>query len=126
MSVAALAAAVAVPMSAQSLIALEQVHAMAERAVTPAAHAEVAKQYRLHAEALEAKAVAREKEAEGYRRSLGSTARKWPGMATGKLRSAQADAAEYRRAAAETRLLADRHIRLAVEAQAVNPAEAGN
>jgi hypothetical protein len=126
MTTAALATALVAPLNAQNRIALDQVRAMAERAETAAAHAEVATQYRLHAEALEAKAAAREKEAAGYVRSMGSTARKWPGMATGKVQSAKSDAAEYRRAAAETRALADRHIRLAVEAQGVNPVQAGN
>ena len=107
---------------------LDRVHAMARTANTAASHAAVAKQYRLHADALDAKAAEHEKDAREFTRASGAIVHKWPGMASGQLQTAKTNAMEARRAARETRALADHHIRLAVEAQAEsnNPAVAGN
>jgi hypothetical protein len=119
---AAMALAMTLPTAAQQLIALEQVHNMAATANTAAKHAEVAKQYRLHAEALEAKAVEHEKNVAAMSRNTSATVKKWPGMATRQLQTEKQKAVEARRAARQTMALADRHMRLAVEAQAnVNP-----
>lgn len=127
MTTAAMALALTVPAAAQSLIALEQVHSMAATANSAAKHAEVAKQYRLHAEALDTQATEHEKNVANLTRNTSATVKKWPGMATRQLQNEKAKALEARRAARQTMELADRHVRLAVEAQAtVNPAVNAN
>lgn len=127
MAAAVAAIALTVPASAQNqnLASIERVHAQAAEANTAAKHAEVARQYRLHAEALESQAKQYEKEAASLTRSAGAIVHKFPGMATGQLQKTKTKAVETRRAARETMALADRHIRLAVEAQAGAPV-AGN
>lgn len=103
---------------AQSLAALEQVHAQAMSARTTNEHAAVARQYRQHAESLAAKAAEHENNVKQLMRASGASVIKWPGMASGQLQKEKAKAVETRRAANEAKGLADKHIRLAVEAQA--------
>lgn len=110
--------ALAIPGSAQTLEAMDAVHTQAAKANTPASHAAVAKQYRLQAEAFAAKAAEHEKNAQQITRASGAIVRKFPGMASSQLQGEKAKAVEARRAQREAMQLADRHIRLAVEAQA--------
>ncbi len=113
------AAVMAVPGMAQTPGALEDAHAMAASANSGSAHAAVAKQYRLHAEAMDAKAAEHEKNVREYTRAAGASIHKNPGGAPRALQNEKAKAMEARRAARETMALADRHLRLAVESQAV-------
>jgi hypothetical protein len=108
--------------AAQS-VAAERLQAMAVAADTPAKHASVARQYRLQAERFEAEAVKHEKDVKDLTRVSGAIVHKWPAMATRQLQTAKDNAIAARRAARESMELADKHIRLAVEAQATG---AGN
>jgi hypothetical protein len=121
-------AALVITMSAhgQSAAAMEQTHAMAAKAKTASNHATVAKQYRLQAEAFSTRAAEHEKDVADYTRAAGASIHKWPGSASGLLQKAKANAVEARKAAREASALADRHIRLAVEAQATDQAVVGN
>lgn len=118
---AAATALLAIPGSAQTLEAMDAVHRQAAKANTASSHAAVAKQYRLQAEAFGAKAVEHEKNAEQLTRASGAILRKFPGMASNQLQGEKAKAVAARRAQREAMQLADRHIRLAVEAQAQPP-----
>src|SRR5262245_9313294 len=104
--------------SAQTPAAAEQLQEMARAADSAGEHAEVAKQYRLRAESLDAEATKHEDEAKKLARSAGAMIYKWPAMASGHQR-AKEKAVQTRRAAAESRKLADHHVRLSVEAQAI-------
>jgi hypothetical protein len=106
------------PVSAQSKATLEELKVAAAKANTPSQHAAVAKQYRLQSEAFEAQAVEFEKSAKRGVEIMGAQAHKWPGMIPQGVQNDKAKAVEARRAAKETKQLADQHIRLAVEAQA--------
>lgn len=119
--------ALTVPAMAQTLVAIESTHSKAAAADTAAKHAAVAKEYRLHAEALNAKAVEHEKNVQGYVRAMPQM-RKFPGMAPAAMQKEKSKAVEARRAANEAMALADRHVRLAVEAQATGggPVVAGD
>lgn len=108
----------AMPATAQTLAALESIHSTARNATTAAEHAAVAKQYRLHSEALDAQAAAHEKNVKDLTRAAGAMMHKWPAMAPAKLQKERTKAVETRRAARESASLAERHARLAVEAQA--------
>lgn len=112
-------ALLSVPAMAQSLMALSATHAKAASATTAAQHATVAKEYRLHAESLNAQAAAHEKSVKDLVRAMPQV-QKWPGLASGQLQTEKSKAVETRRAAREAMELADHHMRLAVEAQAQN------
>jgi hypothetical protein len=116
-------AGLSVPAFAQTLTALESTHSRAAEANTAAKHAAVAKEYRLHAEALKAKATEHEKNVQAYVRAMPQM-QKWPGMAPQAMQREKSKAVEARRAANEAMALADLHIRLAVEAQATAGATA--
>lgn len=118
-TLAAAAAVMSVPAAAAEPMPHDRLQALARSASTPAEHAEVAKQYRLHAEAQEAIAAQHEARVAQLTRSSGAIIHKWPGMASAQLQAARRDAVQARRAARESWELADRHLRLAVEAQAV-------
>lgn len=107
----------------QTTAKLEQTHALASSAKSATQHATVAKQYRQHAESFGAQAAEYEKNVRDLTRASGAAAIKWPGLASGQLQKEKAKALEARRAERETKELADRHLRLAVEAQA-EPADA--
>lgn len=128
MAAAVAAMALTVPAFAQNnaLPSLVRVHGQAADANSPAKHAEVARNYRLHAEALNAQAAGLEKEAVALTRAGGAPVVKWSGLGAGKLQDVKTNALETRRAARETMDLADYHLRLAVETQAGGPAVAGN
>src|SRR5262245_11261110 len=97
----------------------ERLQAMASEAKTEGDHAEVARQYRLRAEALDAEAAQHEQRAKDLDRSAGAMAYKWPALVSGRQRVKE-KAVQTRRFAAESRRLADHHIRMAVEARAVS------
>jgi hypothetical protein len=107
-----------VGLQAEPVLSAERLHSMAREARTANQHARVSKHYRLRAEALEAEAAKHEATAAEYTRSLGPMRHKWPAMAPRALHEAKRKAVEARQAARESRALAGRHLRLAVEAQA--------
>jgi len=95
-------------------VALEK---MSAAAVTASDHARVAKQYRLRAESLETKAKQHEQEARRLGSGHNPMAVKWPAMGRAAAERESRLAVQARRAAQECLARADRHIRLAVEAQ---------
>lgn len=117
-------ALVALTGSAQSAVAKQtpdstaQLAALAREARTPSDHATVAKGYRLQAESLEAKAAEHEARVERLSKHQPPVIHKWPAMGSGDLAKAKRQALDARRAARESRQLADHHLRLSVEAQA--------
>ena len=98
-----------------------QLMARSREARTVTEHADLARTFRLQAESFEAKAAEREATAARQARQAPSIVHKWPAMATGSLNQVKQQAVEARRAAQESRSLAERHLRLAVEAQAAGP-----
>lgn len=92
--------------------------ALAREARTASDHADVAKRYRLQAEALDKKAVEHEAKAEQLAKNAPGIAHKWPSMAPQTMKVAKQEAVEARRAARESRELASYHQSLAVEALA--------
>ena len=96
----------------------QRLAALAREARTGPQHAVLAREYRVQAETFERKAGEIEGRVERLQRSLPAIAHKWPAMAPRELTSAKEEAVSARRAARESRLLADRHLRLAVEAAA--------
>jgi len=95
-----------------------QLAQLARDARSPKQHADVARRYRVQAEALDVKAADQEKQAASMTRHQPGIAHKWPSMVPKALTQAKHDAMDTRRAARESRELADRHQRLAVEAMA--------
>lgn len=93
-----------------------KLEALALNARTPEQHAAVSRRFRLRAEALDAAAATHEANVRTLTRSAGAMVRKWPGMATGALRTERRKALEARRAAAECRRLSREHLQLSVEA----------
>jgi hypothetical protein len=104
--------------TAQDTPAMREVHLMAKNAATTEEHATVAKQYRLQAEALAAKAVEHEAEVKRLMRSGGPMVHKWPALAPKGIQREKDLALEARRASRESQRLADHHVRLSVEALA--------
>jgi hypothetical protein len=91
--------------------------AMASAAETPRQHAQVAKQYRLLAEAFETKATTHEAAARRLYNNRSPLSFKWP-AAPGSGWQRESDLAiQARRAAQESYASAARHIGLAVESQ---------
>jgi len=97
-----------------------QLMARSREARTVSEHADLARHFRLQAEAFDQKAAERETVAARQARQAPSIVHKWPSMATGSVNRVKQQAIEARRAAQESRGLAERHLRLAVEAQAVS------
>ncbi len=95
-----------------------QLAQLARDARTSKQHADVARRYRVEADALDAKAADQEKQAASMTRHQPGIAHKWPSMVPKALTQAKDDAMDARRAARQSRELADRHQRLAVEALA--------
>lgn len=92
---------------------------MAESAQAPVEHVTVAKQYRLRAEEFEAKARKHEAEAQKMEaRPRSALEHKWPAMSRQPWIKERQLAMEARRAAKESFEVADRHMRLSVEALA--------
>ncbi|MCC6367480.1 MAG: hypothetical protein IT165_28495 [Bryobacterales bacterium] len=114
-------AAVALALMASSVTAKPRIEAakletLAMEARTPEQHAAVSRQFRLRAEALEAEAAGHEANVKRLTKSAGAMVRKWPGMATKPLEAEREKAKEARLAARESRKLAEKHLRLSVEA----------
>jgi hypothetical protein len=108
--------AFAVPVRAQ---ADQQALMSASReASTAREHADLARRFRLQAEAFDATAAEREAAANRIARQAPGMLSKWPAMAPPALAHAKQQALDARRSAQESRTMADRHLRLAVEAQA--------
>ena len=103
----------------------ERLQAMANGASTPAEHAAVARYYRLRAEAFEQRASEHEASVRKMSAATAPMIHKHPGMAPRKLQEEKDRAVQARRAAQEAYRLADKHVTLAVEAQAGSPAVAG-
>lgn len=101
-------------------IAPTELQALEKTADTPAEHATIAKHYRLRAEALEAKAAEHERNVQRYSQAAGAIAQKWPAMAPRNIQKEKDLALEARRAARESRELAQHHIGRSVEALADN------
>ena len=98
---------------------------MAEAAQSPAEHVKVSKQYRDRAESFEAKAKQHEEQARKLEKQPRSPMdQKWPSMARQPWVKERQLAMEARRAANESREIADRHMRLGVEALAEGPQRA--
>lgn len=98
---------------------------MAEAAQSPSEHVRVSKQYRLRAESFEVKAKQHEDEARKLEKQPRSPIeQKWPAMARQPWVKERQLAMEARRAASESREIADRHMRLSVEALAEGPQRA--
>lgn len=96
-----------------------RLEALSKDAKTAAQHAAVARQYRLRAEALEAKAVQHEAGARKLKAlPRPGMAYKWPAMTARPWEKDEKLARESRQAAQEAYAVADRHLRLSVEAQA--------
>ena len=110
----------------QTTAKMERTHSLASSARTSVQHATVSKQYRQHAESFAAQAAEHEKNVRDLTRASGAAPIKWPGLASGQLQKEKEKALEARRAERETKELADRHLRLAVEAQAEPTDAAGN
>lgn len=89
--------------------------ALANEARTTEQHADVARRYRLQADALDKQAAEQEKRAAAMTAHAPGIAHKWPAMAPKATRQAKEQALETRRAARESRELAEQHQRLAVE-----------
>ena len=95
-----------------------QLAALAREARTAGEHADVARRYRLQADALDAKAAQHEARAETLAKNAPGIAHKWPSMAPQNAKLAKQQAVDARRAARESRELASHHQSLAVEALA--------
>lgn len=117
-------AAVAMTVSTEAVMTQQthestgQLAALAREARTPSDHARVAKAYRLQAESFEARAAEREADVARLTKNQPPIAHKWPAMAAGEIGKAKRQALGARRAAYESRQLADHHLRLSIEAQA--------
>lgn len=95
-----------------------QIAALARQARTADQHADVARRYRLQAESLDAKGAEQEKLAAHQAAQAPGIVHKWPSMAPKALSDTKQKAVDYRRAARESRELAERHRALASEARA--------
>jgi hypothetical protein len=104
-------------LKALSAAAIATMLGLPAAAETAAEQAKLAKRYRLKAEAFDVEAAKLEDQAGKLARSSGAMAYKWPAMVNGH-QDAKEKATQARRHAAESRLLAEHHARLVVEAQA--------
>lgn len=103
----------AMPVRAQS----DQAALMAasREASTLREHADLARRFRLQAEAFDAKAAELEATAARVARQTPGMLQKWPAMMPPALTKAKQQALDARRSALESRTMADQHLRLAVE-----------
>lgn len=95
-----------------------QLAAFAREARTPDQHAEVARRYRQQAEQLDARAAEQETVAARQAATAPGIVHKWPSMAPKALTDARVRAVELRKAARESRQLAEHHAHLSVESRA--------
>ena len=115
-----LTVAVVLPITgAEPVVEASKLSALARDAQTPAEHAAVAKQYRLRAESFEAQAAEYEQSAKRRQQAAGPMIHKWPAMAPPAVQKDKQKAVEARRAARESRELAERHLRDSVESLAL-------
>ena len=105
----------AVPVRAQA----DQLALMAasREASTLREHADLARRFRQQAEAFDAKAAEHDATAARVARQTPGMLQKWPAMVPPALTKAKQQALDARRSALESRVMADRHLRLAVESQ---------
>lgn len=108
--------AVALLLSTGTAMGQTPVAALAEMARTPAEHAQVAKTYRLQADALQSQADELEAHALDVAKHEGPMPVKWPGLASREFQQTRQHAVEARRAARQNRELAEFHLRLSIEA----------
>lgn len=92
--------------------------ALSREARSVTEHADLARRFRLQAEAFDVRAAEKEAQVARTSRNAPGIAHKWPAMVPQALNQAKQQALDARRAAQESRTMADRHLRLAVEAQA--------
>jgi hypothetical protein len=92
--------------------AIEQ---LSKKASTPEEHAKAAKQLRLRAEALDAKAAEHEENARNLRKTTNPMSVKWPAMVQNGWKRESQLAIQARRAAQECYARAAKHVNLAVE-----------
>ncbi len=95
-----------------------QLAALAKEARTPADHAKVAKSYRLQADEFDARAAEYEARVARLAKHQPGISYKWPAMAPPDITRAKQQAMAARRAARESRALAEQHVHLSVEALA--------
>lgn len=115
--------AVGLALSSASAFALAQnppasVAAKSGQARTAAEHARVATEHRLEADHLQQRARALDSLAAQQSHREGPLPAKWPALASRRLREAETQAADSRRAARDSRARAEQHRQLAVEALA--------
>jgi hypothetical protein len=101
----------------EPVLEAEALELMSKKAESPEDHAKAAKQFRLRAEALEAKAAKHEENAKKMATGHNPMAQKWPAMVRNGQGREQQLAIQARRAAQECRVQAAKHINLAVEKQ---------
>ena len=112
--------------AAEPVMEIAKLERMAESARSATEHSEVSKQYRLRAEHFEAKATQHEEQARKMEsRPRTALEHKWPGMSRQPWVKERQLAMHARRAASESYSLADRHMRLSVEALAEGGQVAG-
>ena len=92
---------------------VKDIAAIAKTASTPAEHARVAKQYLTRAQALETKADKLERELRASASNRSAMDQKWPAMMNGMREKKEQNVMQARRAANESRELAEHHSRLA-------------
>jgi hypothetical protein len=103
--------------AAEPVMDSKALEAMSKKASSPEAHAKVARQFRLRAEELDAKAEKHEQNAKKLRNAQNPMSAKWPAMARNSSDRETQLAVQARRAAQECYAQASRHINLAVEGQ---------
>ena len=100
---------------AEPVLQPKAVEELSKNASTPEEHAKAARQLRLRAEALEAKATEHEENARKMRSGANPMATKWPAMVQNGWKRESQLAIQARRAAQECNTRAAKHISLAVE-----------
>ena len=99
--------------AAERVLEAKDIAAIAQTANNPADHARVAKQYLSRAEALEARADKMEGELRASRTNRSAMDQKWPALMNGMREKKEQNVMQARRAANESRELAQHHSRLA-------------
>ena len=93
-------------------------HALSREARTTVEHADLSQRFRQQAEAFESRAAAEEATVKALTAKAAPFQHKWPEVRMPDVTAAKRRAVEARRAARESREMAERHLRLAVEALA--------
>ena len=92
---------------------VKDIDAIAKTASSPADHVRVAKQYLNRAQSLEAKADKMERDLRGSTNNRSAMDQKWPALMNGMREKKEQNVMQARRAANESRELAQHHSRLA-------------